>query len=147
MKKIITLAIVLGALGAIYFIMDPLQGDLTAMKKNQYIESTITKLKNFNPSTVKPLETGSKGEYYAFDGDGDSFLKLKDGSWIYVISRTIHADTDFERMIGDIQLAVDNSGTIYKGTEHWCGAKLVESKNIEGTSIENLLKTLNLTKQ
>jgi len=112
--------------------------------REKYVEATLLRLKAFTVDGYKGSVFDLEEEtQMALAGDGDSLLQTK-GGWLFVVSHSYHSDKDPEQGIGDIQLAVDSSGKLYKGTDHWCGACMIENEPVNPLNVEELVAILKL---
>lgn len=113
-------------------------------ERNRYYEVTMERLKEFDPDAEGAVSAVRDEHGYYFKGGGESFFRFKDGSWLFVVSRSFHADEDPAYGIGDIQLAVDDRGNIYRGAHHWCGGVVVSEAGLEDKGAKYLAEVLKL---
>ena len=97
-------------------------GEYDPAKRERWIDETAHILKNFtqNDTTrISALKTREKDgkilQSYRILGQG--LINFDNGDWVYILLHSSH-DND---SIGDISLAVDQKGRIFKHEGHVCG--------------------------
>lgn len=98
-------------------------GDYDPAKRTEWIKETVKKLKTFDPASL----AGQKQELNFREQDGEmhqscrilneGLVEFESGDWVYIILHSGHEQDS----IGDIALAIDRKGKLFKHEGHVCG--------------------------
>jgi len=97
-------------------------GDYDPAKRSEWIKETVKKLKAFDPATA---EKKQELKFREQDGEihqscrilNEGLVEFESGDWVYIILHSGHEQDS----IGDIALAIDRKGKLFKHEGHVCG--------------------------
>ena len=90
-----------------------------AQLRNAYIATTVARLRAFRPNGTEhafDIEDVQAGRYIEILSR-EAFLRIGPDEWVYVIQHDHHQDD----RIGNVTLAIDHLGRIWKNGGHGCG--------------------------
>jgi hypothetical protein len=105
--------------------------------QKRWIDHKIKEFRQLDWDQIAPV---SLPEEQSFDGfyqlsyriQGEGIIHFSDGSWVYLISNSIHDNQE----IGDITLAIDSDGKAFVNYGHVCGGLIHFITNKEYSFID-----------
>ncbi len=107
--------------------------DVSERQQNRWIRNSIRELKKFSPEKCQnPIEPRviELSDYYRKSfrlAGGEGCILFSNGDWIFMVSNSTHDNP----RIGDITLAIDSNGRIYKNEGHVCGGIIHFVNNVK----------------
>ena len=112
---------------ASYAVMFDFDGTLEARRK-KWIQANVVLLQSIKPTEAMPV-----AEFEIIDGstrcsfaEGEILIWINKNEWIYIFSHSSHKSD----VLGDLVVAIDNKGNLYRTESHVCGG-LSFSSNCE----------------
>ncbi len=95
---------------------------INPLKRQQWTVETVSRLKDYKISTNdQPIQVDEINieDYFqlSYRINGQGLIKFQDGSWVYLISNSIHNNSE----VGDLTIAIDSQGNKYTNDGHICG--------------------------
>ena len=113
-RPVLTVIVVTALFGCATRHIDPTAREV----QDAWVAATVQKLQSFRPSPeTRRVELGYSDAYGIPGNEGSALIEFGANGWVYVLTHSSHND---ER-IGDISIAIDNTGALWENLGHVCG--------------------------